>query len=109
MGLYRISESFRAYTYLILGLQASARSCIVGNMASALTAQKAFLNNLENVVNHRVDIREDVKHYQDTLSYASSKVNYRVGEGVYMLPSDINQNTMVRLVWEGMTRSILEC
>ena len=58
------------YAYLILSSQASARSSIVENMASALTAQSAFLNNLENVVNRRVDIREDIKRYQDTLSYA---------------------------------------
>ena len=58
-------------------------------MVSALTAQSAFLNNFENVENHRVDIGEDLKHYQDTLSFASSKVNYSVGEHLYMLPSDM--------------------
>ena len=89
VGLFRISESVRAYAYLILSSQASARSSIVGNTASALTAQSAFLNNFENVVNHRVDIREDIKRYQDTLSYASSKVNYSVGQHLYMLPSDM--------------------
>ena len=52
---------------------------------SALTAQSAFLNNFENVVNHRMDIREDVKRYQDTLSYAASKVDYSVGQNIYML------------------------
>ena len=62
-GLYRISESVRAYTYLILSSQASVRLHIVGNTASALTSKKAFLNNFENVVNRRVDIREDIKHY----------------------------------------------
>ena len=41
-------------------------------------------------MNRRVDIREDIKHYQDTLSYALSKVNYSVGENVYMLPSNMN-------------------
>ena len=87
VGLLRISESVRAYAYLILSSQASARSGIVGNTASALTAQSAFLNNFENVVNRRVDIREDIKHYQDTLSYTSSKVNYSVGENVYMFPA----------------------
>ena len=66
VGLYKISESIRAYAYLILSSQASARSGIVSNTASALTAQSAFLNNFENVVNRRVDIREDIKHYQDT-------------------------------------------
>ena len=90
IGLLRISESVRAYAYLILSSQASARSSIVGNMASSLTAQSAFLNNFENIVNRRVDIHEDIKHYQDTLSYTSSKVDYIVGESIYMIPSDMN-------------------
>ena len=89
IGLLRISESVRAYAYLILSSQASARSSIVGNSASALTAQSAFLNNFENVVNRRVDIWEDIKRYEDTLSYTSSKVNYSVGEDLFMLPSDM--------------------
>ena len=42
IGLLRISESVRAYGHLILSSQASARSGIVGNTASALTAQSAF-------------------------------------------------------------------
>ena len=40
-------------------------------------------------MNRRVDIQEDVKRYQDTLSYASSKVDYSVGENIYMIPSDM--------------------
>ena len=67
VGLYKISESVRAYAYLILSSQASARSSIVENTASAFTAQSAFLDNFENVVNRRVDIKEDIKRYQ-TLS-----------------------------------------
>ena len=42
VGLYRISKSVRAYAYLILSSQASARSSIIENTASALTAQSAF-------------------------------------------------------------------
>ena len=90
VGLYKISESVRAYAYLILSSQASARSGIVGNIASTLTAQSAFLNNFENVVNRRVDIREDIKCYQDTLSYTSSKVDHSMGQNIYMLPIDMN-------------------
>ena len=41
-------------------------------------------------MNCRVDIRKDIKRYQDTLSYASSKVDYSVGESIYMIPSDMN-------------------
>ena len=80
---FTTSESVRAYAYLILSSQASARSGIVGNTASALTAQSAFLNNFENVVNRRVNIREDIKHYQDTLSYASSKVDYTAWDRIF--------------------------
>ena len=90
VGLLKISESVRAYAYLILSSQASARSGIVGNTASALTAQSGFLNSFESVVNRRLDIQEDIKHYEDTLSYASSKVDCSVGEHLYMLPSDMN-------------------
>ena len=105
VGLLRISESVRAYAYLILSSQASARSCIIGNLASSLTAQSAFLNNLENIVNHRVDIREDIKRCQDTLSYASSKVNYSVGESIYMIPSDMKLK--IRLETVGYNNKIL--
>ena len=105
IGLLRISESVRAYAYLILSSQASARPSIVGNMASSLTAQSAFLNNFENVVNRRVDIREDIKRYQGTLSYTSSKVNYSVGESIYMIPSDMNLK--IRLGTVGYNNKIL--
>ena len=107
VGLLRISESVRAYAYLILSSQASARSSIVENLASALTAQSALLNNFENIVNRKVDISEDIEHYQNTLSYASSKVDYRVGKHLYMLPSDMTVKSgrelsafqMGNLVW----------
>ena len=105
MGLYKISESVRAYAYLILSSQASARSGIVANTVSALTAQSDFLNNFENVVNCRVDIREDIKRYQDTLSYASSKVDYSMGQNIYMLLSDMNLK--IRLGTVGYNNKIL--
>ena len=89
VGLLRISESVRAYAYLILSSQASARSGIVGNTASALTDQSAFFNNFEDIVDRRVNIQEDIKHYQDTLSYTFSKVDYSIGESIYMLPSNM--------------------
>ena len=37
-----------------------------------------------------MDIRDDINCYQGTLSYASSKVDYSVGQNIYMLPSDMN-------------------
>ena len=98
VGLLRISESIRAYAYLILSYQASARSSILGNLASSLTAQSAFLNNFENVVNRSVNIQEDRKCYQETLSYASSKVDYSIGEKLFMLPSNMQLRIRSRTV-----------
>ena len=37
-----------------------------------------------------MDIREDIKYYQETPSNALSKVDYSIGENIYMLPSDMN-------------------
>ena len=56
-------------------------------------------------MNQRVDIWEDIKHYQDTLSYASSKVDYSVGEHVYMLP--INMTLKIKTGTVGYNNKIL--
>ena len=51
---------------------------------------EGFLNSFENIVNRRVNISEDIRRFQKTLQYARSKVDYGIGEFVYMLPSDMN-------------------
>ena len=112
VGLYKISESVRAHAYLILSSQASARSSVIGNMASALTAQSAFLNNFENIVNRRVDIREDIKRYQDTLGYASSKVNNNkilVSDGNFSLGKIENVSLTVPVMKSTQTAARPKC
>ena len=88
-GFVKDFRKHRAYAYLILSSQTSARSSIIENSASSLTAQSAFLNNFENIVNRKVNIQEDIKCYQDTPSYTSSKVDYSIGENINMIPSDM--------------------
>ena len=105
VGLLKILESVRAYAHLILSSRASVRSSIIGNLASSLTARSAFLNNFQNIVNRKVDIQEEIKRYQDTLSYALSKINYSVGERLYMLPSDMELR--IRLGTVGYNNKIL--
>ena len=56
-------------------------------------------------MNRRVDIREEFKRYQDTPSYTSSKVDYSVGEHLYMLPSDMTLK--IRLGTVGYNNKIL--
>ena len=90
LGIQKLSESVRDYAYLILTSQTSTRGQIVGHEARDLDAQRVFLNNFENVINRRVDIPEDIRRFQKTLQYARSKVDYAIGEFVYMLPSDMN-------------------
>ena len=88
--LQKLSESVRDYAYLILTSQTSTRGPIVGHEARNLDAQRTFLNTFENIVNRRVNIPEDIRRFQKTLQYARSKVDYAIGEFVYMIPSDMN-------------------
>ena len=90
VGLERLSETVRDYAYLILTVQTSTRGPIFGHTAQNLDAQQVFLNTFENIINRRVDIPEDIQRFQKTLQYARSKVDYVIGESIYMLPSDMN-------------------
>ena len=90
LGLQKLSESVRDYAYLILTSQTSTRGPIIGHEARNLDAQRTFLNNFENIINRRVNIPEDIRRFQKTLQYARSKVDYVIGEFIYMLPSNMN-------------------
>ena len=75
---------------MILTSQTSTRGPIVGHEARNLDAQRTLLNTFENIVNRRVNIPEDIQRFQKTSQYARSKVDYAIGEFIYMLPSDMN-------------------
>ena len=88
-GLEKISESIRAYSYLVLTSQASARHGILGDTAQSLAAQRIFYDNLGDVINKAVSLEADIGRYQSTLKYARSTLDYSVGKELYMLPSDM--------------------
>ena len=89
-GVEKISESIRAYSYLVLTSQAAARHGILGDTAPALAGQRIFYDNLEDVINKVVSLEDDIERYQSTLKYArSSMSDYSVGKGLYMLASDM--------------------
>ena len=90
LGFQKLSETVRNYAYLILTSQTSTRGPIVGHAARNLHAQRVLLNTFKNIINNRVDIPEDIRRFQKTLQYARSKVDYVIGEFIYMLPSDTN-------------------
>ena len=90
LGLQKLSETVRDYTYLILTSQTSTRGPIIGHEARNLDAQRTFLNTFKNIVNRRVNIPEDIRRFQKTLRFARSKVDYVISEFIYMLLSDMN-------------------
>ena len=88
-GIEKISESARAYSYLILTSQASARHDILGDTAPALVAQRIFYDNLKDVIDKAVSLKNDIERYQRSLKYARSTLDYSIGKGLYMIPSDM--------------------
>jgi len=88
-GIARINDSIRTYVWVILGAQAQTRSSILGT-GKAFDAQKQFLANVEDAINSAVDIPGSIERYQSTLQYARSKVDFVVGLGLYMIPSDMD-------------------
>jgi len=40
-------------------------------------------------------LAEDISRYQSTLKYAQSKLDYSVGEGLYMVPSNMSLKSLV--------------
>ena len=87
-----ISKSVRAYVYLLLISQVQARSKIVGKTANALDAQNIYMNSFEEVLKSDYSIADDIARYQGVLEHAMSKVDFSVGGGIYMLPSNTNLN-----------------
>ena len=63
---------------------------ITGIESRNLDAQRTFLNSFENIANRRINILEDIQRFQKTLQYARSKINYAIGEFIYMVLSDMN-------------------
>ena len=87
-GTEKISRSVRAYVYLILTSHVQARSSTVDNSAPAVDAQQLFKDTLKSLIN--VDLSIDIEKYQGVLEHALSKVDFSVGIGIYMLPSNLN-------------------
>ena len=89
-GIEQISRSVRAYIYLVLTSQVQARSNIVGNSAPAVDAQKVFEITFKALINGDYSIGIDTEKYQRVLEHALFKVEFFVGIGIYMLPSNLN-------------------
>ena len=74
---------------MILTSQVAARHSIIGDTAPAISAQRIFYDNLNDVISKEVSIEADIDRYQKVLKYARSKLNYSVGSHLYMLPANM--------------------
>ena len=84
-ALNLLSDSVRAYVYLLLGSQASARRDILNSPA----ARSIFIDYLEDIIGRSVDTAADISRYEHVLNKARSKVYFAIAEQVYMLPSNM--------------------
>ena len=88
-GIEKISRSVRVYVYLVLASQIKARSSIVGNSAPAVDAQQVFKSLFKVLINEDYSNAIDINRYQGVLEHALSKVDFSVGVGIYMFPSNL--------------------
>ena len=82
----------RAYAFLVLTSQVQARSSIVGNLAPAVDAQQVFRSTFKALINEFYSIGIVIERYQGVLEHGLSKVDFPVGTGIYILPSNLNLN-----------------
>ena len=64
----------------------------MGNSAPAVDTQQVFKSMFKALINEDYSIAIDVERYQRVLEHALSKVDFSVGIGMYMLPSNLNLN-----------------
>ena len=91
-----LSESIRVYVYCLLTAQSSTRSNIIGNTSPNFEAQKLFGKEVEDFVKRDMLLHEDIRRYEGILSNARSSVNFSLGEGIYMLPSDLQLKVAIK-------------
>ena len=85
-GVERLNDSIRTYVWVILGAQDEERTPILGSR-TAFTAQKRLLTNMEVAITQAGET--PVSKYQSVLQYARGKLDFVLGEQLYMCPSDM--------------------
>ena len=55
-----------------------------------MDAQKIFKSTFKALINEDYSLSIDIERYQGVLEHVSSNVDFSVGIGIYMLPSELN-------------------
>ena len=84
-GIVRLDDSIREYVYCILGSQAQTRS----NILTSPETQQTFVDLLEQNIKSMFSIPESIARYQTSIANANVRINYVIGIGLYMIPSNL--------------------
>ena len=87
-GIVRLDDSIRTFVYCLLGAQAQTRSSIL----TSPETQQVFVDLLEKNIKSMFSIAESISQYQDAISKVRVKIDYVVGFGLYMIPSNLILN-----------------
>ena len=90
-GVERLNDSIRTYVWAILGAHYKERTPILGS-GTAFTAQKRFLTYVEAAIQQAEET--PVTKYQSVLQYARGKLDFVIGEQLYICPSDMTLNLL---------------
>lgn len=84
-GVIRLDDSIRTYVYCVLGSQAQTRA----NIVASLETQQYFVNLLEKNISSMFSIPESIGQYENSITNTNSRINFVVGYGLYMMPSEL--------------------
>lgn len=79
-----------SYIYLVLTSQVKARSNIEGNSASAGDTQQILRSTFNELINEECSISVTIVRYHGVLEHALSKMNFAIGTGTFIFPSNLN-------------------
>jgi archaellin len=88
-GIARINDSIRTYIYCLLGAQVQARTAIIGQSGTSPDAQKQFVKNLYDAIYADLSIPDSIERYQNAINNSHSKLDFAIGSGLYMIPSNL--------------------
>ena len=88
-GIENINDSIRTYIYCLLGAQVQARTSIIVQSGTIPDAQKQFIKNFEDAINANLSIPNSLERYQNAINNSHSKLDFAIGSGLYMIPSDL--------------------
>jgi len=109
-GIARLNDSIRTYIYCLLGAQVQARTAIIGQSGTSPDAQKQFVKNFEDAIYASLSIPDSIERYQNAINNSHSKLDFAIGSGLYMMPSDLvmkigsleNYNNNIRIATDEM-------